>query len=160
MPFMQSRYATPKITQPPIISEDNETEKLQTRIPCRNPNRNRTDHAALWQIFSQVAKPQQTIPLNGERKDQKALYNFHETIINALRPVLQRRRKKHNSCFRPKNQVMHRNSFATLKPIMHGFCKEQTKHHLTDNRFRKLTSTSGSLNKNIDFQTINTGKRN
>ena len=46
------------------------------------------DHAALWQIFSQVAKQQQTIPLNGERKDQKALYRFHETIINALRPVL------------------------------------------------------------------------
>jgi stalled ribosome rescue protein Dom34 len=46
------------------------------------------DHAALWQIFSQVAKLQQTIPINGERKDQKALYNFHETIINALRPVL------------------------------------------------------------------------
>ena len=46
------------------------------------------DHAALWQIFSQVAKPQQTISINGDRKDQKALYNFHETIINALRPVL------------------------------------------------------------------------
>jgi stalled ribosome rescue protein Dom34 len=46
------------------------------------------DHAAIWQIFSQVAKLQQTIPINGERKDQKALYNFHETIINALRPVL------------------------------------------------------------------------
>jgi stalled ribosome rescue protein Dom34 len=46
------------------------------------------DHAALWQIFSQVAKPQQTVSINGERKDQKALYNFHETIINALRPVL------------------------------------------------------------------------
>ena len=46
------------------------------------------DHAALWQIFSQVAKQQQTIPINGDRKDQKALYTFHETIINALRPVL------------------------------------------------------------------------
>ena len=46
------------------------------------------DHAALWQIFSQVAKHQQTIPLIGERKDQKALYTFHENIINALRPVL------------------------------------------------------------------------
>jgi stalled ribosome rescue protein Dom34 len=45
------------------------------------------DHAAMWHIFSQVAKPQQTIPLS-ERKDQKALYSFHETIINALRPVL------------------------------------------------------------------------
>ena len=46
------------------------------------------EHAALWQIFSQVAKHQQTIPLNGDRKDSKALYSFHESIINALRPVL------------------------------------------------------------------------
>jgi len=46
------------------------------------------DHAALWHIFSQVAKQQQTIPLNSDRKDQKAIYNFHETIINAIRPVL------------------------------------------------------------------------
>jgi stalled ribosome rescue protein Dom34 len=46
------------------------------------------DHAALWQIFSQVAKHQQTISLNGGRKDQKTLYGFHEAIINALRPVL------------------------------------------------------------------------
>jgi len=46
------------------------------------------DHVALWQIFSQVAKPQQTILINGVRKDQKVLYNFHESIVNALRPVL------------------------------------------------------------------------
>ena len=46
------------------------------------------DHAALWQVFSQVAKHQQTIPLNGDRKDPKATYNFHESIINALRPTL------------------------------------------------------------------------
>ena len=46
------------------------------------------EHAAIWHIFSQVAKQQQTIPLNSERKDQKVLYSFHETIINALRPVL------------------------------------------------------------------------
>ena len=45
-------------------------------------------HAALWYIFSQVAKQQQTISLNGERKDQKAIYRFHETLIDALRPVL------------------------------------------------------------------------
>ncbi len=45
------------------------------------------DHAALWQIYSQVAKPQQNIPLT-DRRDQKALYNFHENIINALRPTL------------------------------------------------------------------------
>jgi stalled ribosome rescue protein Dom34 len=47
-----------------------------------------SDHAALWQVFSQVAKHQQTIPLNGNRNDPKALYNFHESIINALRPTL------------------------------------------------------------------------
>jgi stalled ribosome rescue protein Dom34 len=46
------------------------------------------DHAALWRVFSQVAKHQQTIPLNGDRKDSKAVYNFHETIVNALRPTL------------------------------------------------------------------------
>jgi stalled ribosome rescue protein Dom34 len=46
------------------------------------------DHAAIWQIFSQVAKPQQTIRLAGDRRDQKAVYNFHETVINALRPIL------------------------------------------------------------------------
>jgi stalled ribosome rescue protein Dom34 len=46
------------------------------------------NHAALWHIFSQVAKQQQTIPLTGDRKDSKAVYSFHEAIINALRPVL------------------------------------------------------------------------
>jgi len=46
------------------------------------------DHAVLWQVFSQVAKQGQTIQFNGDRKDPKALYNFHETIINALRPTL------------------------------------------------------------------------
>jgi len=46
------------------------------------------DHASLWQVFSQVAKHQQTIHLNGDRKDKKTLYNYHETIINALRPTI------------------------------------------------------------------------
>ncbi len=46
------------------------------------------DHTALWQVFSQVAKHQQTIPLNGDRKDPKTLYRFHESIINALRSTL------------------------------------------------------------------------
>ena len=45
------------------------------------------DHAVLWQIYSQVAKPQQTIPL-GDRRYQKTVYNFHESIINAMRPTL------------------------------------------------------------------------
>ncbi len=46
------------------------------------------DHAVIWQVYSQVAKPQQTIPLKDDRHDQKALYNFHEAIINILRPIL------------------------------------------------------------------------
>jgi stalled ribosome rescue protein Dom34 len=44
--------------------------------------------AAIWQIYSHVAKPQTTIRLAGSRKDQKAQYNFHETILNALRQTL------------------------------------------------------------------------
>lgn len=47
------------------------------------------DRAAIWQIFSKVAKHQQTITLNGSRTDQKAVYSFHESIVNALRPTLQ-----------------------------------------------------------------------
>ena len=46
------------------------------------------NHAALWQVFSQVAKHQQNIALNGDRSDSKALYNFHESIITAIRPIL------------------------------------------------------------------------
>jgi stalled ribosome rescue protein Dom34 len=44
--------------------------------------------AALWQIYSQVAKHEQTIQLKGNRNDQKALYNYHEEIINAIRPTI------------------------------------------------------------------------
>jgi stalled ribosome rescue protein Dom34 len=46
------------------------------------------DTAVLWQVFSKVVKPQNTLHLNGARNNQKALYNFHEAIINALRPTL------------------------------------------------------------------------
>lgn len=44
--------------------------------------------ASLWQIYSQVAKHQQTIHLKGYRNDQKTLYNYHEEIINAIRPTI------------------------------------------------------------------------
>lgn len=46
------------------------------------------DRASLWQVFSQIARHQQTINMNGERKDKKALYNYHETIINCLRQTI------------------------------------------------------------------------
>jgi stalled ribosome rescue protein Dom34 len=44
--------------------------------------------ASLWKIFSKVAKPGNTVRINGPRNNPKALYNFHETLINALRPTL------------------------------------------------------------------------
>jgi stalled ribosome rescue protein Dom34 len=45
------------------------------------------DHSILWQVYSQVAKYQQTISLNN-RNDSKTVYNFHEAIITSLRPTL------------------------------------------------------------------------
>jgi len=46
------------------------------------------DHAVLWQIFSRVAKQLIRLELDGKRTEYKALYNFHESVINALKPVL------------------------------------------------------------------------
>jgi stalled ribosome rescue protein Dom34 len=46
------------------------------------------DHAVLWKIFSNVVKHEKNLALDGNRTDSKALYNFHESIINALRPTL------------------------------------------------------------------------
>jgi stalled ribosome rescue protein Dom34 len=44
--------------------------------------------AVLWRIFSNVVKPDVIVNLAGKRNDELALYNFHESIVNALRPVL------------------------------------------------------------------------
>jgi stalled ribosome rescue protein Dom34 len=46
------------------------------------------DHAVLWRIFSRVAKRSVRLELDGKRTDDKALYNFHESVIDALKPVL------------------------------------------------------------------------
>jgi len=46
------------------------------------------DKAVLWKIFSKVVKPENALPINGTRTNPKTLYNFHEAIINALRPTL------------------------------------------------------------------------
>ena len=43
--------------------------------------------AVLWQIFSKVVRHYATIELNAE--DKKGLYNFRESIVNLLRPLLQ-----------------------------------------------------------------------
>lgn len=44
-------------------------------------------HAVLWHVFSEVVKPHVTIDLVGRRKDEMALYNFHESVVDALRPA-------------------------------------------------------------------------
>jgi stalled ribosome rescue protein Dom34 len=46
------------------------------------------EQASIWQVFSEVAKHQQTIRIGSDQKDQKGTYNLHETIINSLRPIL------------------------------------------------------------------------
>lgn len=43
-------------------------------------------NAVLWQVFSMVVKPYATLRLGGMRADKKALYSFHEAIVDALRP--------------------------------------------------------------------------
>jgi stalled ribosome rescue protein Dom34 len=48
----------------------------------------KADHAVLWRIFSRVAKPSTRLELDGRRTDDKALYNFHEQVADALKPVL------------------------------------------------------------------------
>jgi stalled ribosome rescue protein Dom34 len=45
-------------------------------------------HAVLWRIFSRVAKLSLRLELAGKRTDDKALYNFHESVVDALKPVL------------------------------------------------------------------------
>lgn len=44
-------------------------------------------YAVLWQVFSEVVKLHSTVKLNGSSDDEKALYNFHESIVDALRPT-------------------------------------------------------------------------
>lgn len=44
--------------------------------------------AVLWRVFSNVVKFGVSVRLGGARSDVKAVYNFHEAIINALRPAL------------------------------------------------------------------------
>ena len=46
------------------------------------------DQAVLWKVYSHIVKPEKTLPLTGYRSDPKAVYNFHESIVNALRPAM------------------------------------------------------------------------
>jgi stalled ribosome rescue protein Dom34 len=46
------------------------------------------DHAVLWHIFSHVVKLQLRLELGARRTDERALYTFHESVVDALRPML------------------------------------------------------------------------
>lgn len=46
------------------------------------------NHAVLWQIFSHVVKPYARLEFDGDRRDEKALYNFHESVVEAVKPIL------------------------------------------------------------------------
>ena len=46
------------------------------------------DHAVMWQVFSKVIKKYCRFELEGNRTDERLLYNFHESIIDAWRPLL------------------------------------------------------------------------
>ena len=47
------------------------------------------DRAVLWQVFSHVVKLHLKLELGGKRTDETVLYNFHESVVDALRPMLQ-----------------------------------------------------------------------
>ena len=47
------------------------------------------DHAVLWQVFSHVVKAHCTVRLDGRRLDGRVCYNFHESVVDALRPALE-----------------------------------------------------------------------
>jgi stalled ribosome rescue protein Dom34 len=44
--------------------------------------------AMLWRVFSNVVKPEKAVRLGGVRSDVRALYGFHESVVDALRPAL------------------------------------------------------------------------
>jgi stalled ribosome rescue protein Dom34 len=46
------------------------------------------NHASIWKVFSNVVKPEKTIDFATTKNDSKAQYNFHEAIVNAMRPTI------------------------------------------------------------------------
>ena len=46
------------------------------------------DHVILWRIFSRVVKLSLRLEFEGRRTDAQALYKFRESVVSALKPVL------------------------------------------------------------------------
>jgi stalled ribosome rescue protein Dom34 len=45
-------------------------------------------NAVIWHVFSHVVKLHLTLKLGGKRTNERVLYNFHESVIEALKPML------------------------------------------------------------------------
>jgi stalled ribosome rescue protein Dom34 len=45
-------------------------------------------HVVLWRIFSRVVKLSLRLELDGKRADEKVLYNFYESVVDAIKSVL------------------------------------------------------------------------
>ncbi len=46
------------------------------------------NHAIFWNVFSKVVKRSKRLELDEHRTDEKSLYNFHQTIIDELKPSI------------------------------------------------------------------------
>jgi len=46
--------------------------------------------AIIWKVYSKVVKPETTLKLEGNRNNSKAVYSFHEAIVNIFRPTLKK----------------------------------------------------------------------
>jgi stalled ribosome rescue protein Dom34 len=71
------------------------------------------NQAAIWKIYSNVAKPEKNTSFVGDRKDQKALYNFHEALVNLLRPTIKEEGVK---------------SIIAASPVRTGYAQEFINH--------------------------------
>ncbi|WNZ29181.1 MAG: hypothetical protein IAX21_11220 [Candidatus Bathyarchaeota archaeon] len=45
-------------------------------------------YATFWNIFSQVVKLSKRVLIDGKRFDEKNLYNFHESVVDELKPSI------------------------------------------------------------------------
>ena len=61
------------------------------------------NQAVLWQVFSQVAKHQENIMLNGDRNDSKSPLQLSRINHKRNKTNTERRDTKHNNSFFAKN---------------------------------------------------------
>jgi stalled ribosome rescue protein Dom34 len=99
--------------------------------------------AVLWKIFSHVAKQEASISLNGNRADSKALYSFHEAIVNALRPTLKEGVRSIIIASPPKNGYSHE-FFGHLKAHHAWLFSGNNKATITEIAGSAATSTQVS----------------